>query len=126
MCRSADYDSLIRPTQLRIVLHIPIRRIVAARAAAVAGVSVIESDAAHEGDEALASRLPNLGVSRVRLVGVTAGTGLRRAAITAHVHLADQPVVASGRVELLLLVREQSVSITRHRFGNPLPGRWPW
>ena len=98
----------------------------ARRAAAVAGVSVIESDAEHEGDEALASRLPNLGVSRVRLVGVTAGTGLRRAAITAHVHLADQPVVASGRVELLHLVREQSVSITRHRFGNPLPGRWPW
>jgi hypothetical protein len=33
--------------------------------------------------------------------------------------------VPQGRVELLHLVREQSVSITRHRFGNPLPGQWP-
>ncbi|GAA1732460.1 proline dehydrogenase family protein [Microcella frigidaquae] len=31
------------------------------------------------------------------------------------------PVTASGRVELLPFLREQAVSITAHRFGNPYP-----
>lgn len=97
----------------------------ARRAAHVAGVSVIESDTRHESDEALAARLPDLDIERIRLVGVTAGTSLRRAANAAQVHLAAQTPVPQGRVELLHLVREQSVSITRHRFGNPLPGQWP-
>jgi RHH-type proline utilization regulon transcriptional repressor/proline dehydrogenase/delta 1-pyrroline-5-carboxylate dehydrogenase len=97
----------------------------ARRAAHVAGVSVIESDTRHESDEALAARLPDLDIERIRLVGVTSGTSLRRAANAAQVHLAHQTPVPQGRVELLHLVREQSVSITRHRFGNPLPGQWP-
>ena len=29
------------------------------------------------------------------------------------------PVTAAGRVELLPFLREQAVSITAHRFGNP-------
>jgi len=31
------------------------------------------------------------------------------------------PVTASGRVELLPFLREQALSITAHRFGNPYP-----
>lgn len=31
------------------------------------------------------------------------------------------PVVASGRVELLTFLREQAISATNHRYGNPLP-----
>jgi RHH-type proline utilization regulon transcriptional repressor/proline dehydrogenase/delta 1-pyrroline-5-carboxylate dehydrogenase len=30
-------------------------------------------------------------------------------------------VTAAGRVELLPFLREQAVSITAHRFGNPFP-----
>ena len=62
----------------------------------MAGVSVIESDTRHESDEALAARLPDLDIERIRLVGVTAGTSLRRAANAAQVHLADQPTRATG------------------------------
>ncbi len=35
--------------------------------------------------------------------------------------LYDGPVTESGRIELLPFYREQAVSVTAHRFGNPLP-----
>ncbi|WP_370296536.1 bifunctional proline dehydrogenase/L-glutamate gamma-semialdehyde dehydrogenase [Agromyces sp. LHK192] len=75
---------------------------------------VREGDAAWLG--ALASKLET---SRIRLVGgdpstVTAALGGRPdVAVWAH------PVTPSGRVELLPFLREQAVSITNHRFGNP-------
>ncbi|MEM9522011.1 MAG: bifunctional proline dehydrogenase/L-glutamate gamma-semialdehyde dehydrogenase [Actinomycetota bacterium] len=94
-------------------------------AATVAGVQVIDSDATAESDEEFAARLPELGVTRVRLVGVTAREALWRSAAAAGVHLADQPVVPSGRIELLHYVREQAVSTTRHRFGNLVAARRP-
>jgi RHH-type proline utilization regulon transcriptional repressor/proline dehydrogenase/delta 1-pyrroline-5-carboxylate dehydrogenase len=35
--------------------------------------------------------------------------------------LYDQPVTEAGRIELLPYFKEQAVSITAHRFGNPVP-----
>lgn len=57
---------------------------------------------------------------RVRLVGVT--DEFRRANGKGSVTLSmyDQPVTESGRIELLPYFREQAVSITAHRFGNPV------
>jgi RHH-type proline utilization regulon transcriptional repressor/proline dehydrogenase/delta 1-pyrroline-5-carboxylate dehydrogenase len=43
---------------------------------------------------------------------------VRRAANDANVFIADSPVLAEGRVELLWYVREQSVSFDYHRYGN--------
>ncbi len=91
------------------------------RAAATAGVPLIESDAAHEPDAELAARLASLNIERVRVVGVPIGDELRHAANAANVHLADAPVVSVGRIELLHFVREQAVSTTLHRFGNLPP-----
>jgi RHH-type proline utilization regulon transcriptional repressor/proline dehydrogenase/delta 1-pyrroline-5-carboxylate dehydrogenase len=34
--------------------------------------------------------------------------------------LYDQPVTEAGRIELLPYFKEQAVSITAHRFGNPV------
>jgi RHH-type proline utilization regulon transcriptional repressor/proline dehydrogenase/delta 1-pyrroline-5-carboxylate dehydrogenase len=65
--------------------------------------------------------------SRVRLVGGDPLIGATEAA-TALAHalggspdiaVYSQPVTQSGRVELLPFLREQSISITAHRFGNP-------
>ena len=55
----------------------------------------------------------------VGLVG-TCRDELRVAANDAGVHLADDPVTAEGRIELLHYVREQAVSRTTHRYGNVL------
>lgn len=43
---------------------------------------------------------------------------LRAAAAQAGVHLADDPVLAAGRIELLWYLREQSISRDYHRYGN--------
>jgi RHH-type proline utilization regulon transcriptional repressor/proline dehydrogenase/delta 1-pyrroline-5-carboxylate dehydrogenase len=43
---------------------------------------------------------------------------VRRAANEANVFIADSPVLAEGRIELLWYVREQSVSMDYHRYGN--------
>ena len=43
---------------------------------------------------------------------------IRRAAAEHGVYLADYPVLAHGRVELVWYVREQSISHAYHRYGN--------
>jgi RHH-type proline utilization regulon transcriptional repressor/proline dehydrogenase/delta 1-pyrroline-5-carboxylate dehydrogenase len=74
-----------------------------------------------ENDEAWLARVTAEGVStpRIRLIG---GSAARLAEA-----LGDEPDVAvyagdvtrAGRIELLPFLREQAVSITNHRFGNP-------
>ncbi len=58
-----------------------------------------------------------LRTDRVRLIGGDAAA-LAAAAGTA-VAVWSGPVTTAGRIELLPFLKEQSVSITAHRFGNP-------
>ncbi len=73
--------------------------------------TVIESDAQW------LSRAPGLGVDRIRLVG--GDPAALAAALDADVAIYAGDVTTSGRIELLPFLREQSVSVTAHRFGNP-------
>jgi RHH-type proline utilization regulon transcriptional repressor/proline dehydrogenase/delta 1-pyrroline-5-carboxylate dehydrogenase len=59
--------------------------------------------------------------ARVRLVGVPAGEVSAAVEGDPDVALYPGDVTLSGRVELLPFLREQSISITNHRFGNPDP-----
>ncbi len=43
---------------------------------------------------------------------------IRQAATAAGAYLADEPVLAEGRIELLWYLREQSISYDYHRYGN--------
>ena len=81
------------------------------------GVRMILSTIDRESDESFGSRIASFGVDRVRILGAVSDE-LRVAAANAHIHLADAPVTASGRIELLHYLREQSISQTLHRFGN--------
>jgi len=59
-------------------------------------------------------------IHRIRLIGgngLAAGRALRG---DPEVAVYDGPVTASGRVELLPFFREQSISITNHRYGAVL------
>jgi RHH-type proline utilization regulon transcriptional repressor/proline dehydrogenase/delta 1-pyrroline-5-carboxylate dehydrogenase len=60
-----------------------------------------------------------LTAGRVRLIGGSAAA--LAAATDGRPDLAvwAGPVTEAGRIELLPFVREQAVSITAHRFGNP-------
>lgn len=86
-------------------------------AAATCGVPLVESHHDDEGDGAFAARLAELDVERVRVLGSTTEE-VRRAAIEARVHLAEDPVTDDGGVELRHYLREQAVTRTLHRFGN--------
>jgi RHH-type proline utilization regulon transcriptional repressor/proline dehydrogenase/delta 1-pyrroline-5-carboxylate dehydrogenase len=86
----------------------------ARRCGTIAGFSLGED----ESQERFAARLsPGSGVERVRVVGPI-GPALRAAAASHDIHLADDPVTADGRRELLHYLREQAISRTRHRYGN--------
>jgi len=87
---------------------------------------------AEESDEALAECVAAGKTERVRYAAaVRVPDGVRRAAVGVGLYLATQPVLALGRVELLHYLREQSVCIDYHRYGNLVlaPGRsgrpWP-
>ena len=82
-------------------------------------VPLIESHAGDETTTEFAARLATLGVLRVRVLG-TCSRELRIAANKTGVHIADDPVTAEGRIELLHYLREQAVSRTTHRYGNIL------
>ena len=82
-------------------------------------VALIESRAADETAATFAARLDALAIQRVRVVG-TGSHELRAAGNEAGVHIADDPVTAEGRIELLHYLREQTVTRTTHRYGNVL------
>ncbi len=72
-----------------------------------------------ESDEELAEAIARGQVDRVRY----AAPGLvpsvvQRAAAEQFIYVADAPVCPVDRVELLWYVREQSVCIDYHRYGN--------
>ena len=88
-------------------------------AASRCGVPLLESRAADETTAEFANRLGSLAVQRVRVVGACSPE-LRAAANEAGVHIADDPVTADGRIELLHYLREQALTRTTHRYGNVL------
>jgi RHH-type proline utilization regulon transcriptional repressor/proline dehydrogenase/delta 1-pyrroline-5-carboxylate dehydrogenase len=80
---------------------------------------VIWSDPREESDADLAQRLPSLGVERLRLLG-EASPELLAAAHAAGVAVDRQPVTDIGTVELPRWLKEQAISVTRHRHGRLL------
>jgi RHH-type proline utilization regulon transcriptional repressor/proline dehydrogenase/delta 1-pyrroline-5-carboxylate dehydrogenase len=88
-------------------------------AAAVCSVPATVSSIEDESDAEFIDRVASDGIERVRVVGAVTDE-LRNAAARHLVHLADAPVTASGRIELLHYLREQAISRTLHRFGNLL------
>lgn len=74
----------------------------------------------------LAQRDPADGSGRIRLIGQqeTAET-ITAAAHSPEIAVYRQPVTSAGRLEMLPFIREQSVTMTAHRFGtiNDLPER---
>lgn len=82
------------------------------------GVSV-EVQSEYEWQEELGRRAEELSGQRIRLVGgspaaITLATGGRP-----DLAIWSGPAVTAGRIEMLPFLREQSLSITAHRFGTP-------
>ncbi|MDP1820501.1 MAG: aldehyde dehydrogenase family protein, partial [Acidimicrobiales bacterium] len=72
-----------------------------------------------EDDASFASRLCSLDGGRVRLIGAEPSAIAEAIAGRADIAVYSSPVTEAGRVELLPFLREQTVSVTAHRFGMP-------
>lgn len=103
---------------LRVAPGTPTEHVERVRSAARrCAVPLIESWAPKESDADFATRLETMDVSRVRALGPV-GDDVRAVANRRNIHVADDPVTASGRAELRHYLREQAISETTHRFGN--------
>ena len=72
-----------------------------------------------ESAEELAAAITQRETDRVRYAAATrVPESVRRAAAETQTFIADAPVLAEGRVELLWYVQEQSVCFDYHRYGN--------
>ena len=72
-----------------------------------------------ESDGALAEAIRDGHTERVRYADPARVPGVvRRAAARVGLYLADSPVLAVGRIELLHYLREQSLCVDYHRYGN--------
>lgn len=72
-----------------------------------------------ESEERLAAAISEGQVDRVRYTsGVTVPLCIRQAADAQFVYIATEPVSLLGRIELLWYVREQSLCVDYHRYGN--------
>ena len=73
----------------------------------------------HENDDELAATIGDGQLDRVRYAAPDRVPEIvLRAATASGVYLARAPVVTQGRVELLWYLREQSISLDYHRYGN--------
>jgi RHH-type proline utilization regulon transcriptional repressor/proline dehydrogenase/delta 1-pyrroline-5-carboxylate dehydrogenase len=87
----------------------------------IVGIDVLLGQAGLEGihvvresTDQFRTRVTNAGWRRIRLLGTASGLD----ALAPAVYVDARPACVSGRVELLRFLREQSVSITAHRFGS--------
>jgi RHH-type proline utilization regulon transcriptional repressor/proline dehydrogenase/delta 1-pyrroline-5-carboxylate dehydrogenase len=108
-------------------LPVEVRRVLAA--ARRAGVPSVVVPAADEGwgvpheapvshEEFAAAVAEGRITGRIRVLGEAPGLDVAAATRLGTVTVLDGPVLASGRRELLALLREQAVSRTRHRYGH--------
>jgi proline dehydrogenase len=124
-CESNDFR--YRPSRgvvLRLAAPDPEIESAARIAAEICGVPLTISVAAQESDSDFIARLPQLAqrAEFLRTTGLPSDAVLR-AAHALGLNWIHAPLSAHGRIELTRWLREQSVSETRHRYGNVTASR---
>jgi RHH-type proline utilization regulon transcriptional repressor/proline dehydrogenase/delta 1-pyrroline-5-carboxylate dehydrogenase len=115
------------PVEVRLAAGAPLADLVRVLAAGLLAGSPLRVSVAEPLPARLAAAVPaevrveddatwaaGLGAGRVRLIGGSAALPS-----TPDLAVWPGPVTEAGRVELLPFLREQAISITAHRFGNP-------
>jgi len=89
------------------------------KAAEICGVALVISRSNEESEAAFIARLPALAKSAEVLRTIaTPSDALLHAANEVGLNWINSPLLANGRIELTRWMREQSVSETRHRYGQ--------
>jgi RHH-type proline utilization regulon transcriptional repressor/proline dehydrogenase/delta 1-pyrroline-5-carboxylate dehydrogenase len=102
-------------SDLRVSVGEPVPEATAAALRSVGSGPVLTSAAAWLAAAA------GLGATRIRLVGGDQAALAEAAQGRPEIAIYSQPVVESGRIELLTFLHEQAIAITAHRFGSPAP-----
>lgn len=98
---------------------IEIARVLSAARRAGVPARVVRSGTHGTSDAEFAEQVKRGQVSgRIRVIGEVDGLRAAAAEHVGHVTVLDHPVLASGRRELLCVLREQAVSRTLHRYGH--------
>ncbi|MEL6892591.1 MAG: aldehyde dehydrogenase family protein, partial [Actinomycetota bacterium] len=126
---AADHDPSGLAAESNVLRHLPLERVLVRHdgsdpdslellrlAAEVSGVELVESDARSTTDASFVATISSR-VGRVRLLGEL-DDDARRALHRRNIPIDIGPPVAVGTVELRRWVREQSISLTRHRHGR--------
>jgi RHH-type proline utilization regulon transcriptional repressor/proline dehydrogenase/delta 1-pyrroline-5-carboxylate dehydrogenase len=72
-----------------------------------------------ETDDQLAEVIKSQHTERIRYAtAARVPISIRRAVIDTSIYVADAPILMQGRIELLWYLREQSVCVDYHRYGN--------
>ena len=87
------------------------------KAAEICGVHLLVSDASKESEEKFIDRLEKEKIRRVRLISEPSDQ-LKKALAEGACNVIRTPVVSQGRVELMHYLREVSLSVDYHRYGN--------
>ena len=81
------------------------------------------SEAADESPSECASRVGSEGVDRYRAIGIGVEVVVAEACHRSGVAVDDAEPVGAAEVELPRWLREQAVTVTRHRHGRVPPGQ---
>lgn len=125
--RAESNEFCYRPCRgviLRLDAADPVAEELARTAASLCGAPLVISRATEESASDFAARLPALAqhAEFLRTLSLHPPEDeILRAAHAADLNWIDAPMSAAGRVELTRWLREQTVSETRHRYGNLMP-----
>jgi RHH-type proline utilization regulon transcriptional repressor/proline dehydrogenase/delta 1-pyrroline-5-carboxylate dehydrogenase len=120
-CRVAEHDHWLTVGQVmlaaatcQVILTISI----APGAPILTALAALETtDLFPENEDIFSQRLSESGAERLRVLHPTSQP-IQEAANAAHIPILSEPILANGRLELRLYLREQTVSQTTHRYGN--------
>ena len=120
-CRVADNDSWLTVGQAILaaaICQVSLTISIAPKAPILPALAAIKTDELFsENEEVFSQRLSESDAERLRVLSPTS-RHIREAANAAHIPIISEPILANGRLELRLYLREQTVSHTIHRYGN--------
>jgi RHH-type proline utilization regulon transcriptional repressor/proline dehydrogenase/delta 1-pyrroline-5-carboxylate dehydrogenase len=108
----------IAGNQVMISLHHEVNPVIEALLAKCARALDGKVTLARHSEQEILQLIEDQAIRRLRMLGEVASNALLLAAARHYVYVARTPLLASGRVELLWYLMEQSISDNYHRYGN--------
>ena len=127
-CRVAENDHWLTSGQMMLaaaICQVSLTISIAPEAPLLTALAAIKTgDLFPEDEDVFSHRLSESGAERLRVLHPISQR-IQQAANAAHMPIMREPILANGRLELRLYLREQTVSQTTHRYGNIIAASRP-